>query len=113
LLSQRIPDWVRKQHADQLCPDQGKQVVAPMIEPKLHLLEVQRKVLATDTMILPQTLFGVAPEALDAVDMALIPPAGPHVFDTVIDRPVFALAFQRLIAAEAVRVEDGAQDRKQ
>src|SRR5688500_9951126 len=79
----------------------------PMIKSELHLLQVQRKVLSADSMILPKPLFRITPESLNAVDVSVVLPTRSDILHAVVDRQMLPIAFDRLITLEAVRVEHG------
>lgn len=55
--------------------------------------------------IIVQNMFDERPEPFDPVDMVL--GSAIHETLTVIDRVMFAIASQRLIAAKGIRVIDG------
>jgi len=75
---------VIEQHRHQVVLEQGEQVITPMVEPELHLLEVEREMRPAHRVVLLEPLRGVAPEAFDPIDVP--PPAarmdGPGPWST-------------------------------
>jgi hypothetical protein len=76
-----------------------------MIIPELHFFQVKREPFLGDAMELDEPLFGVTPEAFDAIDVDL---AIAKVFAMVkIDMPI-ATEHERIIALELIRVNNAA-----
>ena len=82
------------------------QVIVPVVEPPLALFEVQAESRRRHTVELLETTLGIAPEALDAVDVALL--IGKLV-RAMMDSEVLGVTDinQAIVAAPAVRVDDG------
>jgi hypothetical protein len=76
-----------------------------MVKTEFGLLEVQRKGLRWDAFELGQTEFGIGPEGLDSVDMAVT--SGEFIF-SMMDSKVLGVSdvHQALIASRAVTVDD-------
>ena len=76
-----------------------------MVKTEFGLLEVQRKGLHWDAFELSQTLFGIGPEGLDSVDMAVSP--SKLVF-SMMDSKVVGVSdvHQALIVSPTVNVDD-------
>jgi len=76
-----------------------------MVKTEFGLLEVQRKGLRWDAFELSQTQFGIGPEGLDSVYMAVT--SSKHVF-TMMDSKVLGVSDvpQALIASPTVTVDD-------
>lgn len=74
-----------------------------MIIPKLHFFQVKREPFLGDAMELDEPLFGVAPEALNAVDVNL--PIAKMLAMVKINMPV-ATEHERIIAFKFVRVNN-------
>ena len=77
-----------------------EEVVVPVVEAELVFAEVEGEVVGIDAVGLTVPVLGEAPEPLDAVDVA------PAAFegDLVVDREVFAVAPEVVVAAELVSV---------
>lgn len=76
-----------------------------MIEPQVHLLQVQQERAARDAIIALQFGLGIAPEVLDAVD---VPAAGGEAFAMVDAVVPVALGDQPIVAGTLVRVDGAA-----
>ena len=82
------------------------QVIASLIEPILALFQVQVELLRGDAVELMQPRLGVAPEALDAVDVMC---AAHELVSAMVDPEVFRAADidQAVVAPPPVLVDDG------
>jgi hypothetical protein len=76
-----------------------------MVKTEFGLLEVQRKGLRWDAFELGQTEFGIGPEGLDSIDMAVT--SGEFIF-SMMDSKVLGVSdiHQALIASPTVTVDD-------
>lgn len=87
----------------QVLRDQRKEVRLAMIVSELQFFEVKRKPLRGDPMVFHDALLGVAPEALQPVD---IHPATREVFPVVHTKVSVAAKHERVVALIFVRVDD-------
>ena len=74
-----------------------------VIVAELHLLEVEGEPLLGDPVVLDQPLFGVGPEALQAVDVDLARTEPPLMIDS---QMAVAAEHQAVITAESVSIDD-------
>lgn len=76
-----------------------------MVEAVLDLFEVHREMVARHTAVVVEHMFGVAPEALNAVDV--IAPS-THKGSLMVNDVMLAVASERLVTAEGIGVVDRA-----
>lgn len=74
-----------------------------VVEAKCHLLQVQDKLAPGDALVAFQFGLGIAPEILDAVDVAA--PTGSETLPMVDAVMSIALGNQAVVAGELVRVD--------
>lgn len=75
-----------------------------MVEARLNFLQLHREMILGYAPIIVQHMLGERPDPFDPIDLVL--GSASHETLTVIDRVMFAIAPQRLIAAKRIRVID-------